>query len=128
MQLYSHTLFHFFSASNRLLLLAATPMVLSGCFEISNARGKVQALAQERQAVSQDIAAYDKHIEYYKSLLPAGTQITGSSDPYYETLSGYLQRIENELAEVKVNMASADSYYKTLREETSRVRPLQPAE
>lgn len=112
----------------RFLALAALPLLLSGCFEISNARGQVQALTQERQKLVEDIAAYDKHIEYYKSILPAGAQIVGQKDPYQEALSAYVQRIEGELTEVKVTIVSTDSYLKAMREEASRARTLQPTE
>lgn len=108
--------------------LVAVPLLLTGCFEISEARGKVQALAQERATISNDMAAYDKHIEYYKSIVPEATQIQPNKDPLYESLNGYLQRIETELANVKTKMADSDIYLKTLREEAARVRSLQPSE
>jgi|GEM_PF-1948447 len=114
------------STWSRLSFFCFLPL-LSGCFEISNLRGKEQVLLKERQELEAQIPIYDQHISYYKTLLPPGTNIVGDADPMYDTLNGYLQKVETELLDLKANMASTDAYLKILREETSREHTLQPS-
>ncbi len=108
-----------------LLLLVITPF-LTGCFEISKTRGQTQILIQERLEVEKQIPIYDQHIAYYQSQLHPGTKITGSADPYYDTLNAYLQKVDSALVDTKVKMAGRSAYLNILREESSRQHSLQP--
>lgn len=107
------------------LLLAITPF-LTSCFELRQIQAETASLIQEKQEVDRLIPLYDQHIEYYRTQLPPTTvaKIGLNVDPFYPPLSEHVQKVEAELLDLKVNMASRNTYLQMLREESSRLHSL----
>ncbi len=109
------------------MLLLVTPL-LSGCFEVSNMHGQAQALNNERIELEKHVPIYDQHIAYYQGVLPDETKMNGGSGAYYQALEEHVQKVENELVDIKVNLARSSAQLKILRDESERQHSLQSAE